>query len=122
MELVELKYKRDMKLILFLILALNLTACSLLIGIKESNGQHTCKPIIEALENYKKNLGKYPKELSELTPKYLDKIPEQVTEHRLNYSWREDSYSLTFNYSGGGVGVGRCSYSPGTEWHCGGFY
>jgi len=104
------------------ILALNLTGCSVAIYFKESSEEKTCKPIIEALEKYKKEQGNYPADLPLLSPKYFDKISEKMSEHRIGYSKKEKTYVLTFDYSGGMIGVGHCSYSPGGDWICRGYF
>ena len=81
-------------------------------------------PIINALEKYKNEHGKYPQRLGELVPEYLEKDPQKddAGEIRFIYFPAEEggSYYLRLSYPSF-FGTDDCSYTPAErKWSCGG--
>jgi len=77
-------------------------------------------PIVNALELYKNDNGQYPSSLNQLTPKYLDHLPD-LSNHKLSYINNENSYELRFTYYG--PGVNDCVYTPEhSSWKCNGYF
>ena len=70
------------------------------------------EPIIAALETFRGAEKKYPRSLSELAPRYLDKIPEKVGGRKFSYIWISDgNYNLRVYSPSGGSYSGSCAYS-----------
>ncbi len=82
-------------------------------------------PVTEALENYKNEKGKYPQNLSELVPKYLEKDPGQEETGEVRFTYFPDAqgktYRLRFSYEIPMGGSDECSFTPEVKkWNCGG--
>ena len=56
----------------------------------------------------------------ELMPGYLKSIPEDVNGDPIVYSRQEETYTLSFSYSGPDNNI--CIYAPADGWHCSGVY
>jgi len=87
-------------------------------------GFEAYKPIILALEKYKRDNDRYPKTLNELVPQYVSHIPESPTPSKssnIEYKTMGEEYELKFKY--GGPGMNLCRYgSSESTWNCSGFY
>ena len=88
-----------------------------------SKGIETGDEIVDAIENYHKDKGQYPKSLDDLIPEYLEKIPVTVTGEEYKYGVFEvegfGPYSLHFSIAGDGW-MGGCVYSTKySAWECG---
>lgn len=69
-------------------------------------------PIVQAIENYKKDRSSYPRKLDELVPKQLEKIPPTVGGRKFTYVVTSDNdYNIRINSANGGNYSGSCSYS-----------
>ena len=93
-------------------------------GKQAQQGFAAADPIINALENYRNEQGKYPGRLSELVPHYLEKDPQKddKSEVRFIYYPAEESmsYSLRMSYPTL-FGADECRYTPTEKrWVCGG--
>ena len=58
--------------------------------------------------------------LEALVPGYLSTIPSTVNDMPILYGLTKQSYTLEFSYVG--PGMNHCSYTPGLDWKCYGFY
>ena len=109
-----------MRFKIFIIL-ISISACLLASGCpapceiedREVKAVHTdAAPVVQALENFRKDEKKYPRALNELAPRYLDKIPERLGERKFSYSLvSSDNYNLRIYSPSGGSYSGSCSYS-----------
>lgn len=90
------------------------------VGEKAEKGYAACAPVIAALENYKESNGAYPNSLAELVPDYISAVPTEVNDIPITYEKVDESYTLSFGYTG--PGMNRCTYSPEENWHCSGAY
>jgi len=70
------------------------------------------QPIVHAIEQHKQELGSYPGSLAELTPKYLDKMPDipdrgnfkfQGWEYRIITNQTSKTYTVRYYMGRGGV-------------------
>ena len=72
--------------------------------------------IIEALNNYKSKNNEYPEDLSQLTPEYLETIPNSMMgwfdEPFEYYKRKDESFDITFPGYGGGYYITE-AYSNG---------
>lgn len=69
-------------------------------------------PIEQAIEDFHKDQKTYPKNLNELSPKYLSKIPQAAGGRKFRYiRMSDEKYSLRVNNRNGGTYSGSCSYS-----------
>lgn len=107
-------------------------------GWKAETGFHHAVPVIAALEEFHRDRGTYPIELSELVPAYLsfDKLllPSPLgggierirstapnNPHMFSYDQNGNSYDLSFSYEG--PGINRCFYDSKTKsWYSHGYY
>ena len=89
-------------------------------GPKAEAGYQACQPLIEALEKFHAQEGRYPEMLEELVPAYLTSLPTEVNDMEIIYRLDGESYSLEFSYAG--PGMNHCSYTPEKGWKCYGFY
>jgi hypothetical protein len=95
-------------------------------GEKAERGYAEGARLIKALDAFKQNNGRYPEQLGELVPKYLDAVPDASktgsNSLRFWYAPKGDSYRITFNYRG--PGSNNCIYEPSMRksWVCGGGY
>ena len=89
-------------------------------GEKAELGYQACAPIIEALEQYQEANGAYPDSLADLVPDYLPAVPAEVNDEPIRYELTDESYTLSFSYTGPGLNL--CGYSPEEEWRCSGLY
>ena len=91
------------------------TACPAPCAIKDNEvaGIHADGArLVSALENFKASEQKYPRTLAELSPKYLDKVPETIGNRKFSYWTSEDGkYNLRIASPGGSSYSGSCSYS-----------
>jgi len=88
------------------------------VGYQKTARDETAKSVLVALEKYKKDTGGYPEKLSQLTPDYLDEVPEpQIgliadVDDTFEYSkYSQEDYSLEFS----SVQWVQCAYSPPYE-------
>jgi hypothetical protein len=97
-------------------------------GKQARQGFAAANPIINALENYRNEQGKYPGRLSELVPQYLEKDPQKDSQQdesgeiRFVYYPVEEntSYYLHLSYPTL-FGADECRYTPAEKrWICGG--
>jgi hypothetical protein len=93
-------------------------------GEAAKRGYAAAQPVIEALEKYKQENGKYPDTWIKLVPKYLNEVPKDNNGLRYSYLYNEGKniYVLEFTYDGSGVmGIVECNYYSNTKsWSCGG--
>ena len=77
-------------------------------------------PIMVALETYKTDHAKYPKNLNLLVNEHINMIPsDKVID--LKYLLKESEYELTFTYYGPGMNI--CTYSSKSKsWGCYGLF
>jgi hypothetical protein len=69
-------------------------------------------PVARAIENYKKDQKVYPQNLTEISPKYLDKLPSTAGGRKFEYIRTSDEkYNLRVESKNGGSYSGSCSYS-----------
>ncbi len=69
-------------------------------------------PVVQAIENYKKEQKNYPRTLDEISPKYLEKIPLTAGGRKFEYIGTPDNrYNIRINSANGGSYSGSCSYS-----------
>lgn len=69
--------KNSFTFLTLLLLAIFSLACGKFISDKDAKSvQATAKPLIDALERYRVDFGRYPGKLKWLTPKYIPEIPE----------------------------------------------
>jgi len=77
---------------------------------------------VTALEQYRNVTGSYPATLEMLVPRYA--APSDLhregmrPEYPLTYERTKSGYTLEFRYTG--PGMNECTYTPQTEWRCGG--
>jgi hypothetical protein len=93
-------------------------------GKQAQQGFAAADPIINALENYKNEQGKYPARLSELVPQYLEKDPQKDDKSEIRFVYypaeESTSYSLRLSYPTI-FGADECRYTPAEKrWTCGG--
>lgn len=89
-------------------------------GKLAESGKTLGNNVVKALEKYHDDNKDFPMSLQNLVPKYLDKLP-QDKDLKFNYSYKnvEKSYVLEFEYSGSGMGIYECDYTPETKkWIC----
>ena len=68
-------------------------------------------PVVEAIENYRKDQKSYPRTIQEISPKYLDKLPPTVGGRKFEYITTADNrYNIRINAANGGSYSGSCSY------------
>lgn len=73
-------------------------------------------PVIQTIENFRKDQKIYPQTLNELLPKYLEKIPLTVGNRKFEYIRVSDErYNVLINAKNGGSYSGRCSYQEVDE-------
>jgi hypothetical protein len=83
-------------------------------------GYEACVPIITAIEEYRKANRQYPDSLDELVSDHLATVPAGVNGERIIYTKQDETYTLSFSYSGPGNNV--CVYAPEHGWRCSGVY
>ena len=94
-------------------------------GIASEAWYRQLQPAIEALEHYRREIGRYPDSLAALVPRFLpatqlSAIPT-TPQRPLEYKIEGDLYELTFRYYG--PGSNRCTYRPDTVgWQCSGLF
>jgi hypothetical protein len=71
-------------------------------GSASAEGNKVTKPVIAALDKFKKDNGKYPAHLDELVPKYMPANPQRGPEGEIEYRyWPRDNgkeFSLGYSY------------------------
>lgn len=73
-------------------------------------------PLVQALENFHVKKGVYPAELNELTPQFVDRVPESLGKRKFFYSRQsEQSYTLRIASADGGFYSGSCTSSEITD-------
>ncbi|MEP6923154.1 MAG: hypothetical protein ABI954_01705 [Pyrinomonadaceae bacterium] len=73
-------------------------------------------PLVQALENFHVAQGVYPSELNELTPKFVERVPESLGERKFFYSRQsEQSYLLRVASADGSFYSGSCTSSEITD-------
>jgi hypothetical protein len=91
-------------------------------GEVAKRGYATAQPVIEALEKYQKETGKYPDDWVKLTHTYIKEVPKDGNGLRYSYLYNESKnvYILEFTYDGSGIsGIVECSYYSNTKvWSC----
>ncbi len=93
-------------------------------GKQAQQGFAAADPVINALENYKNEQGKYPGRLSELVPQYLEKDPQKNESGEIQFIYypteENTSYHLRMSYPTL-FGADECRYTPTEKkWTCGG--
>ena len=83
-------------------------------------GYEMCVPVITALEAYRKVHRGYPDSLDELVPEHLAAVPAGPDGEPLIYTRQEETFALSFSFSGPGNNV--CLYEPDKGWQCSGVY
>jgi hypothetical protein len=81
-------------------------------------GFEAARPVIEALEVYRGQEGRYPERLAALVPAFLEEDPSWLT-YEPGVP-EPERYTLSFTYTG--PGMNRCAYVPGQDWRCSGYY
>jgi hypothetical protein len=93
-------------------------------GEVAKRGYATAQPVIDALEKYRQETGKYPDTWVKLIPNYLKELPKDTDGLRYSYLYNESKnmFVLEFTYDGTGVvGITECNYYSNTKsWSCGG--
>jgi hypothetical protein len=93
-------------------------------GEVAKRGYASAQPVIEALDKYKQETGKYPDTWVKLIPKFINEVPKDGNGLRYSYLYNESKnlYVIEFTYDGSGVlGVTECSYRSNTKsWSCDG--
>jgi hypothetical protein len=75
--------------------AMLVVACASVAPGEDEKGKQYFEPanqVLDALERYKKDQGRYPTSLYELVPKYVEKLPDEPT-------LRLDEYSGTMRFA-----------------------
>ena len=85
-------------------------------------GFEVMQPVVAALDAYQRNEGTYPERLGDLVPEYLPSVPSKYEELPVGYERTPEGYTLRFSYSGAGIGMNHCSYTPEGLWDCYGYY
>lgn len=124
----EIKLDPSRKLLILFVALLALAACNLStateeppgVGEKAERGYSVCRPIVDALEQFRAENDAYPETLAELVPKYLPEVPTEVNDQPINYIKSAESFSLSFHYIG--PGMNTCRYTPEDQWKCSGAY
>jgi len=86
------------------------------------NGERNAAMIISSLENYQRENGAYPADLSQLVPKYLQRLPKPDLRHDYCYTVRDDhkAYTIAFIPRGEAIGDGFQVYRSWTAaWRSG---
>lgn len=89
-------------------------------GPKAEEGYRLSEPIIDALGQYREDQGEYPASLDDLVPDYFIALPTGSLIQDLWYTRTDESYQLSFAYTGPGMNV--CNYTPEAGWQCSGAY
>ena len=85
-------------------------------GLQAQRGYDACEPVIAALEQYYADHEDYRAALDELSPAYLEEIPQEANGFPIEYERTAESYTLEFSYLG--PGMNRCTYTPEAGWDC----
>ena len=91
-------------------------------GMVAEDGFRRARPVIEALDRYRSEHGRYPAALLSLVPRYITADALAAPEWSVGptfYHYRATSpgYALGFDYHAG-IKVGTCTYEPDGEWLC----
>ena len=89
-------------------------------GMKAAAGYAFTKPLIEKLETYRQQQGKYPARIQEIEPAVETQKPKEI---EFGYKQLDagNGYDLFFAYYGPGMNV--CHYSSAEkQWRCSGAY
>jgi hypothetical protein len=94
-------------------------------GLRAEQGFAAAFPITQALENCKNDTGRYPQNLRELVPKYLEKDPQQEENSEVKFTYFPDpqgqTYRLRFTSEIPMGGTDECNFTPeDKKWNCGG--
>jgi hypothetical protein len=87
-------------------------------GPKAEEGYRLSQPIIDALGQYHEAQGEYPGSLDDLVPDYFTALPTGSLIQELWYTQVDESYQLSFAYTGPCMNV--CNYTPEEGWKCSG--
>jgi hypothetical protein len=92
-------------------------------GPKALAGFRSSVALVQAIGEYRAQLGGYPENLEALVPKFLANsqlaLPPGI--HRIEYKRNSSGFELEFEYHG--PGVNRCCFgSAKREWACNGYY
>lgn len=80
-------------------------------GIHQDGAQ-----LITALDAFRTSENKYPAQLAELAPQYLDRVPEKIGGRSFSYSVNDKGkYNLRIASPSGGAYSGGCSYAEVEE-------
>lgn len=105
--------KRFFNLFLLLLASLFFTACPQPCDFPASDLEPTVnefQTIVQSLEQFKKDKKKYPENLGELVPRYLEKQPVTVGGHDYLYTRHGDQFGFYVKYSQAGT-VKTCEIS-----------
>jgi hypothetical protein len=91
---------------------------------KSAMGFALSEPVIDALERFKGAKGKYPQNLRELVPEFIEKNPQKEENSEIKFTYFPDdqnnAYRLRFTY-GTRYGAYDCYFaSKNSQWSCGG--
>jgi hypothetical protein len=93
-------------------------------GEVAKRGYAASQPVLEALEKYNREAGKYPDTWVKLVPQYLKELPKDGNDLHYSYLYNESKnvYTLEFSYDGSGIiGITECTYRSNTKaWSCNG--
>ena len=92
-------------------------------GEQAEAGYASAKKIIAGLDHFQKENGKYPQNLNELVPRFLEKNPQKDENAEIKFTYFPDqeknTYRLRFIYEAP-AGTAECNYSPDDKnWNCG---
>jgi len=79
--------------------------------------------VLASIERYREQHGEYPEALADLSPGFIDTIPDPGNEAGPTFAeYRRvgDDFEFTFSYFG--PGINWCVYSVENEWRCDGHF
>ena len=86
-------------------------------------GRTLYAPVLAAIATYHRERDRYPADLADLVPVFIEAIPESGYEAGPmfpEYERTDDSFQFSFQYFGPGINM--CRYSPELDWNCDGHY
>jgi hypothetical protein len=87
----------------------------------EGQTRQHAEQAVQALDQYRRNVGNYPSSLSQIAPTYLTVVPEALTTQGTGwlYTATQDSFTLGYWYYPDKMGSDVCLYgSQNREWNC----
>ncbi|GAP06336.1 hypothetical protein ATHL_01190 [Anaerolinea thermolimosa] len=118
--------RRLLRIVMFLVLLLNLLGCTRNEGFSAqeeiTDGQTKGEQVVQALEKYHVDKGRYPEYLQDLIPNYLEEVPMTLAKKEFKYEGSQsDTFYLSFPVTKKkDVGSGTiCTYIKRLEgWDC----